>query len=168
MTRPREVDCDVFDMPYVCVEDARVERGVEESLSRFLAVLRQSNSSHGRVCLSFYARTVRKGWFSSKEEKAYWERWVIPLRVVQPAADPDQRQRQHEARRAALRDRLVFVVRSANEKKAHLPPVPKSSVASVYPFEISFSGGDSQDESWGFGSAVRRMLQQGPPQLLNK
>lgn len=34
-----------------------------------------------QVCLSFYAKTYKQSWFSTKEQKIYWEQWVLPVFV---------------------------------------------------------------------------------------
>lgn len=33
-------------------------------------------------CAAFYSTTSKKSWFSSANEKIYWERWIIPIRYT--------------------------------------------------------------------------------------
>ena len=36
---------------------------------------------HAQVCLGFHEKSVKKNFFGfgAKEEKIYWERWIIPI-----------------------------------------------------------------------------------------
>lgn len=168
---PRDAECtSMNNVAYAKINDPAIEDAVEGFIDRFLKSWHKSGSSKAQVCLGFYERSVKKSvWFGgSKEEKTFWERWLIPLSFVsdKPSAKTAHaREEEHAARAARLVENLLYLVRCVNEKKEHLPP-SKSASALPFHFELSFTTGDKSEESWGM-STLKRMLKQGPPMLLS-
>lgn len=180
MVRPREVDSEIFlETTYVQCGDALTEKKVEEKIDHFLAWVEKYPNKKSRVCLSFYeTRSKNMAWFS-KVERLYWEQWCIQLHVVPPAplqaknfsrsrdtgeTTTDERQRRHAALEAALREVITQVLLIVNEKKDHIPPVLQPDLVISFPFEISIPS--SSDSSFGM-DMFKRMLQTGPPTMLN-
>lgn len=181
LVRPHEVDSEIFlETTYVQCGDPMMEKKVEEKIDHFLASIEKHPSKKARVCLSFYeTRSKNVAWFS-KVERYYWEQWCIQLNVVTPAppqtkksfrsgdrigeATTEERQRRHAALEAALREVITQVLSIVNEKKDHIPPVNQPDLVVSFPFEISIPS--SGDSSFGM-DMFKRMLQSGPPTMLN-
>lgn len=79
-------------------------------------------------------------------------------------ATTEERQRRHAALEAALREVITQVLLIVNEKKDHIPPVSQPDLVVSFPFEISIPS--SGDSSFGM-DMFKRMLQSGPPTMLN-
>lgn len=120
-------------------------------------------SQSGTVCLSFYAKTYKRQWFSTKEEKVYWEQWVIPINIVNHSS---LRSHERETRTQELKDVvracLAYIVKMVNEKKDHIPPVISKAMV-CFPFDLTSSagGGEGDDTNWSLNNFAR-MLKQGP------
>ena len=93
--------------------------------------------------LSFYETTPSKSWFGPREERLYWERWIIPCAVsphsrhttadIGASASPaDSAQRRQEE---AFMLVMTAVVSLVNEKKEHLPSVKAGKEGLTYSFE---------------------------------
>ena len=122
------------------------------------------------MCLGFYEKKSEKKSFWSmgpKDEKVYWERWILPLTVCSAPSGKSQAERDAtaSARYARLLECLLYLVSSINEKRDHIP-VKNLPTPLYFSFELSFTFGDKADESWGL-STIKRMLKQGPPMLLS-
>uniref|UniRef100_A0A7I4F0Z5 Autophagy-related protein 101 n=1 Tax=Physcomitrium patens TaxID=3218 RepID=A0A7I4F0Z5_PHYPA len=156
LVRPREVECELFDITYVQCGDSHTEKKIEEKIDHFLTWVEKHPDKKSRVCLSFYeTRNKHVGWFS-KVERLYWEQWCIQLHVLRagphevkkqvydgaPSGNNgetvlDERQRRNATLEAALRDVIIEVLSIVNEKKDHIPPVQQPDVVVSFPFEIS-------------------------------
>jgi hypothetical protein len=54
-----------------------------------------------------------------------------------------------------------------DSSRDHIPPMKSHPAVSLpFSFEISFTTGEKQEESWGFNT-IKKMLKQGPPLLLS-
>ena len=153
------------------IDDALVESSVETGIDRFTSAWNKSGASRGVVFVGFHEKSVKKGFFGSKEEKIFWERWVIPLVLTSEKDRPrtsSDRERVALARHAALTSNLLYVVECVNAKKDHLPPMKHApAVPLAYSFEISHTTGEKADESWGISNTFKRLLEKGPPLLLS-
>lgn len=110
-----------------------------------------------QVCVGFYEKSVKKNFFfGMKEEKLFWERWIIPLALTSDKDRPKtqaDRDRATADRHDTLVDNLLFLVSCVNEKKEHIPPMKSGAgVALAFSFEISFTTGEKTDESWGLNT----------------
>jgi hypothetical protein len=160
-----------------------VDDSVERGIDRFTTAWNKSGSLRGNVCVGFYEKSTKKTFlFGTKEEKMFWERWIIPLALAdqksaggggssaaggKSANTQGERDRLARERQQRLVENLVYLVSCVNEKKDHIPPVKSSStVALAFSFELSHTTGEKTDESWGL-STIKRMLKQGPPMLLS-
>ncbi len=141
--RIRETESDLFDLSYVRCDSAAVEQRVDEYAEAFSSALQRADGARrAQICVAFVERRSRPGAFGlfKTEEKVTWERWHIPLAVVDPAAEAEpgggtvpaapgardegearrRRQRQLEVQ---LRERLEEIVTNASTRKDHIPPV---------------------------------------------
>lgn len=102
---------------------------------------------------------MKKNFFGQKEEKTYWERWIIPLTFTAEKDKPKSQSdhdRVSQERQSRLTDNLLYLVGCVNDKKDHIPPTKSSTqVALAFSFEITHSTGEKQDESWGDAFKVR-------------
>jgi hypothetical protein len=137
-----------------------------------------TTTCRGKLILSFFDKVTTKHWFSSKEEKKVWERWVIPISVSQQHASNSKVQSassdQLDAlRQQAVKKRLLYILQQVNEHKKHIPSTTNkknNSKLFCYPFDISFVVGNqrNREKSWSFGSAIKKLIKQGPPRLMKQ
>mmetsp|Transcript_16376 Transcript_16376/g.27042 ORF Transcript_16376/g.27042 Transcript_16376/m.27042 type:complete len:201 (+) Transcript_16376:139-741(+) len=162
VVRPREVDCELFDITYITCGDANIDGAIDEKLNVFCAVLERSPSSRGQMCLSFYEKRTKKAWFSKHEERLYWEQWLITIMVnrTPPPGGTHARSQRQQILEQELRDRIAFILARVNEKRDHVPPVVTPDLM-PFAYEISIP---SSSESWGL-DMFKRMLQTTPPML---
>jgi len=160
----KEVDCEVFEqISYVKVDDVAINKQIETDIETFCQTLEKEGK--GVLCLSFYAKSVKKGWLSKTEEKTTWERWLINLSLErQTNKNAIERDKRNASRQEQLRERLMYVVAMVNEKKDHIPPLNKG--VDVFPFMISHSGGDRDPHHDSWSASLTRILKQGPPLLM--
>ncbi|XP_038989282.1 autophagy-related protein 101-like isoform X1 [Phoenix dactylifera] len=183
LVRPKDVDCELFDITYVQCGDAELERKIDEKINLFIGWVEKHPNKKSQVCLSFYeVRNKQATWmFSNKTERLYWEQWYINLHVVNtkthgkshnskaPINPGDNALEESSSRRAslesALREVLFQIIKFVNEKKDHIPSVTNSEVIS-FPYEITTPS--SSDSSFGWHTDVlKRMLQTGHPSMLS-
>ncbi|XP_042962328.1 autophagy-related protein 101-like isoform X3 [Carya illinoinensis] len=125
LVRPKDVDLELFEITY--------------------------------ICLSFYEEKKNKqpSWFSNKIERIHWEQWYISLNVAQHtkahsskshhsklAFDPaesavEERSVRRAALEASLREVMFQIIKFANEKKDHVPPIPNREGIVSFPYEIT-------------------------------
>eukprot|EP00455_Lapot_gusevi_P006684 TRINITY_DN1285_c0_g7_i1.p1 TRINITY_DN1285_c0_g7~~TRINITY_DN1285_c0_g7_i1.p1 ORF type:complete len:216 (+),score=37.29 TRINITY_DN1285_c0_g7_i1:64-648(+) len=155
--RPKEMDCEVFEIFYVRCDDAQINKAIEENVELFYRHLLQNRK--GKLTLSFYKSVTKSTLIWSREEKIHWERWYIPMALAPESQTTAERNRLRASCDAAVRDRIMYILSMANEKKDHLPPVHGASAIS-YPFEMAFP---SSDDSWSlmsmFGNSSPILLQ---------
>ncbi|KAG8093299.1 hypothetical protein GUJ93_ZPchr0012g19063 [Zizania palustris] len=140
LVRPKDVDCDLFEITYVQCGLADLEKEVDEKINQFIAWVEKHPNRRSQVCLSFFdEKNKNPGWFTNKTERIYWEQWFINLHVISPKGLGKSRsskgttdlggQALEEARskRAALgsliQEVLFQIINFANEKKDHIPPI---------------------------------------------
>jgi len=168
---PKECECEapLFEsISYVKCDNAEIHDNVERSIERFCQNLEKNNQDRGKVCLSFFKTITKKNFFGiEKEDKVVWERWILAI-VISDIKDKNSadRVRRNHQRQQQIRERLMCIVKMVSIKLDHIPPVMKRKLPTpiVFPFEISSSAGEKNDESWGL--SIKRLLTEGPP-LLN-
>ena len=122
-----------------------------------------SSSSHpssvpATFTLSFYESSPSKSWFGPREDKLYWERWVLPCRVSpsKPNSSPSssstyltaQQRQQH-----SFMTVMAAIVAVVNEKRDHLPAVKGGMEGLTYSFECE-SGCSGGAAGAGLGGGV--------------
>ncbi|KAF6177056.1 hypothetical protein GIB67_015931 [Kingdonia uniflora] len=182
LVRPKDIDCELFEITYVQCGDVELEKKVEEKIDQFIGWVEKHPNKKSQACLSFYeVKNKQATWFSNKIERLYWEQWYINLNVAQqPKAlsgkshhskvivDPgetalEDRGVRRAALEASLREVLFQIIKFVNDKKDHIPPVPNLERV-TYPYEITIPS--SSDSSFGM-DMFKRMLQTGHPTMLN-
>ena len=131
------------------------------------------------MTLSFFEKRQKQAWFSTTEERMTWEQWCgrlahdlsrqrrlthrgrrLHLRLLRDAdagldeaAAEEARAARHAAAEAALRGAVLHILRTANERKEHIPPVVSGGVVS-FPFDIALP-----PEEGGYGvDALKRLV----------
>uniref|UniRef100_A0A7S0VCQ7 Autophagy-related protein 101 n=1 Tax=Polytomella parva TaxID=51329 RepID=A0A7S0VCQ7_9CHLO len=164
--RPRESDCELFDVTYVSCLDSELERQVEARISEICSVIGRigNNTDTLKVSLTFYEKMKRQqGWFGGNQErKLYWERWQLSLRFnandfKDPFSPPPSTYSLSHSLSSTpyppvevpslpshyieeqVEDILASIATHAMAKKDHLPPVGDCVSPLTFPFEISFS-----------------------------
>ncbi|KAI3426852.1 hypothetical protein D9Q98_006798 [Chlorella vulgaris] len=172
--KPVERDSELFEVTWVECGDAEAARRIEEKVTQFVSWAQRNPGTRGQVCLSFYEKRQRQSWFSTSEERLYWEQWVVEVAVVEPppaefeeqqafAASALRSQRRQRVQ-AAIEEGLTGIVRQVNDKRDHIPPVVSAS-AVTFPFDLQVAGDSASVFNLG---AVRRMLQSTtPPSVLH-
>ena len=115
------------------------------------------------LTLSFYESTPGKSWFGPREDKLYWERWVLPCRVspnkpnASPTHSPTHSQSQSHSQRQqqSFMSVMCAVVALVNEKRDHMPAVKGGMEGLTYSFECeSVCGGGASSAGLGSGSGA--------------
>ncbi|WOL01380.1 autophagy-related protein [Canna indica] len=181
LVRPRDVECEHFDITYVQCGDQQLEKKIEEKIDQFIGWVEKHPNRKSRVCLSFFEeKNKHASWFGNKTERRYWEQWYINLHVGNPKSHgkshsskapfntkenlSEESSSRHAALESSLREVMFQIIRFANEKKDHIPAVQNSDTIS-FPYEISIPS--SSDSSFGWHADVlKRMLQTGHPSML--
>lgn len=84
--RPLEVTCDHFQITYARCGVREVDQQVDgaiEGLKKVVEEMRGSSNRTVQLVLSFFEREEKKALFGlmSHEEKAHWEKWIIPVSI---------------------------------------------------------------------------------------
>lgn len=107
-----------------------------------------------QVYLSFYETRTKSFFFSTRDEKLFWERWCIPIQIKDRASSATgssrrwdlprefddinwtAREEQQIASDSLLRNRLIYIIQMVNEKQDHIPPIPADDKPSLFPVEV--------------------------------
>uniref|UniRef100_A0A0E0MLX0 Autophagy-related protein 101 n=1 Tax=Oryza punctata TaxID=4537 RepID=A0A0E0MLX0_ORYPU len=85
LVRPKDVDCDFFEITYVQCGLPELEKEVDEKINQFVAWVEKHPNRSSQVCLSFFdEKNKLPSWFGNKTERIYWEQWFINLHVISP------------------------------------------------------------------------------------
>ncbi|KAB8117358.1 hypothetical protein EE612_059247 [Oryza sativa] len=178
LVRPKDVDCDFFEITYVQCGLPELEKEVDEKINQFVAWVEKHPNRSSQVCLSFFdEKNKLPSWFGNKTERIYWEQWFINLHVISPKRHGKshsskaltniggQALEESSSRRAALESSihevLFQIINFANEKKDHIPPIPDR----IFNHEISIPS--SSESMFGWNTDVlRRVLNSGHPYSL--
>ncbi|ORX95334.1 DUF1649-domain-containing protein [Basidiobolus meristosporus CBS 931.73] len=147
--RPREVD--FMDLTYVAIEDAGIDKAVEEKIPAFLKTIDASRNQRGQLAVMFYEKRTRKAWFSKSEEEVCWEQWIITFTILRPNNERDRNQARMRTERQVA-DFLMDIVQIVNDRKDHIPPITNND-PNPFPFQITVP---SVNDTWG--SMFKRML----------
>jgi len=181
LVRPKDVDCDLFEITYVQCGLAELEKEVDEKINQFVAWAEKHPNRRSQVCLSFFdEKNKHPGWFSSKTERIYWEQWFINLHVISPkgqgksrgskaptnskgqALEETSSSSRHDALGLLIQEVLFQIINYANEKKDHIPPISDR----IFNHEILIPS--STDSVFGWNADVlRRALSSGHSYSLN-
>jgi hypothetical protein len=176
VVRPRDVDCEMFDLSYATCGDPAVDAAVEARLDALQAWLRRETraggETHARVTLSFH-ELQHVGPGTQRIEKrptACWEQWRVPLEVVvvdEAHAREEVREQLALELRDTLRGAIQHVLGLAGERKDHIPPVTTAS-AVCFPFAIGGSFAEEKDESrkGALGTLKKLLVDASPPSML--
>ena len=174
VVRPRDVDCEMFDLSYATCGDPAVDAAVEARLDALQAWLRRETraggETHARVTLSFHELQHVGGSLPRIEKRptACWEQWRVPLEVVvvDEAHDVLKEQLALELR-DTLRGAIQHVLGLAGERKDHIPPVTTAS-AVCFPFAIGGSFAEDKEESrnGALGTLKKMLVDASPPSML--
>ncbi|KAF0887932.1 hypothetical protein E2562_005644 [Oryza meyeriana var. granulata] len=141
LVRPKDVDCDFFEITYVQCGLPELEKEVDEKIDQFVVWVKKHPNRSTQVCLSFFDdKNKHPSWFGNKTERIYWEQWFINLHVISPKRHGKshsskaltniggQALEESSSRRAALESSihevLFQIINFANEKKDHIPAIP--------------------------------------------
>ncbi|KQJ86804.1 autophagy-related protein 101 isoform X1 [Brachypodium distachyon] len=140
LVRPKDVDCERFQITYVQCGLPDLEKEVDEKINQFIAWAEKHPNRRSQVCLSFFdEKNKHPGWFSNKTERIYWEQWFINLHVISPKGHgkqhsskaqtnitgeaSEQASSRHDALGSLIQEVLFQIINYANEKKDHIPPI---------------------------------------------
>uniref|UniRef100_A0A0E0BS79 Autophagy-related protein 101 n=1 Tax=Oryza glumipatula TaxID=40148 RepID=A0A0E0BS79_9ORYZ len=169
LVRPKDVDCDLFEITYVQCGLPDLEKEVDEKINQFIAWVEKHPNRRSQVCLSFFdEKNKNPSWFTSKTERIYWEQWFINLHVISPKGHGKSRSskastsirgkalEEASSKRAALglliQEVLFQIINFANEKKDHIPPISDR----IFNHEISIPS--SSDSVFGWNADVLRRV----------
>mmetsp|Transcript_6732 Transcript_6732/g.17204 ORF Transcript_6732/g.17204 Transcript_6732/m.17204 type:complete len:206 (-) Transcript_6732:376-993(-) len=158
---PRELALPAFPALRVaaCLDNA-LELTVEDAIAKFYKSLHLvgPDLERGELVLSFYETRKKAGFLgfgAQKEEKLYWERWIIPVIVSRGIAQTSAETE------SALRTGLLKILLLANDL-THLPRLRgEEDGAIIYKFDLSASPRDAQ--VGGEAAFLNKMVSKGPP-----
>ncbi|KAF3323987.1 Autophagy-related protein 101 [Carex littledalei] len=173
LVRPRDVDCELFELTYVQCGVPEVEKEIEEKINEFITKVSKHPNRRNQICLSFYEmKSKQSAWSSSKTERVYWERWFVNLQIINQRVNTKSKQTRvgldhgeftfeekklhRSALEASIRENLLRIIKFANEKMDHLPHIPPNVEGISYPYEIAILS--SAESSLDI---LKRMLQTG-------
>ncbi|CAG8572712.1 11366_t:CDS:2 [Paraglomus brasilianum] len=134
---------EVFDINLPAIDDAELERNVEEKVQEFVKHLESQGGQKGQIAVMFHEKRPKKNssWFTAKaEEEVCWERWAVTISVVY-RTEVDQRNIRKKVVET-LSNCLLEIIRYVNEKKDHIPPITKPD---AFPYQIVIP---SSNDSW--------------------
>ncbi|THU58737.1 hypothetical protein C4D60_Mb03t17570 [Musa balbisiana] len=153
LVRPKDVECELFDITYVQCEDHELEKKIDEKINQFIGWVEKHPNRKSQVCISFYeVKNKHATWFGNKIERFYWEQWYINLHIISPKPHGKSHNTKAHvvtgenafegsnsrcaALESSLREVLFQIIKFVNEKKDHIPPLQNSEIVS-FPYEIS-------------------------------
>ncbi|KAJ3698651.1 hypothetical protein LUZ61_002356 [Rhynchospora tenuis] len=148
LVRPKDVDCELFEITYVQCGDAELEKKIDEKIEQFVAWSEKHPNRKSQVCLSFYeVKSKQSSWFGSKVERQFWENWIVNVNVhpINPPKSSflntrekvlEETRTRMSALETSVREILFQIIKFANEKQEHIPPITNSEVVS-FPYEIT-------------------------------
>lgn len=179
VVRPVDVELPRLGLAYAECGDPGVSRRVEEKIGQFLQWAERHPGKVAQVSLAFFEKRYKQSWFSSQEERLFWERWNVNVRLAGAPAPGATGSASGggggggggswgggapaEAR-GSLGEVLDRVARVVNERKDHIPPVMNSEVV-TFPFDISVTGADGS--KFGLGQLKKFLVETAPPRMLN-
>ena len=173
VVRPRDVDCEMFDLSYATCGDPAVDAAVEARLDALQAWLRRETraggETHARVTLSFH-ELQHVGPGTQRIEKrptACWEQWRVPLEVVVDEAHAREELREQLA--LELRDSCAAPFSTCSVWRASARTTSPVTTASAvcFPFAIGGSFAEEKDESRkGALGTLKLLVDASPPSML--
>ncbi|KAF5451361.1 hypothetical protein F2P56_026474 [Juglans regia] len=183
LVRPKDIDLELFEITYVQCGDVELEKKIDEKIEQFISWVEKHPNKKSQICLSFYeVKNKQPSWWTNKIERLYWEQWYINLNVAQHTkahsskshhsklvVDPgesavEERSVRRAALEASLREVMFQIIKFANEKKDHVPPIPNREGIVSFPYEITIPS--SSDSAFGM-DMIKKMLQTGHPTMLS-
>eukprot|EP00656_Telonema_subtile_P046635 TRINITY_DN5312_c0_g1_i2.p1 TRINITY_DN5312_c0_g1~~TRINITY_DN5312_c0_g1_i2.p1 ORF type:complete len:201 (+),score=39.89 TRINITY_DN5312_c0_g1_i2:186-788(+) len=129
LARPRDVFLEKIGVTYMSCGSLEMERLVELKVNEFCEYLVRSKQQGGQMQVRFLEKK-ETGFLwkvlGSQDDKVCWEEWVIQLRLRDPAAaaaGEDQEFVNPLGR--DLAECIQTIVSAVNQKRDHIPPVPK-------------------------------------------
>ena len=177
VVRPRDVDCEMFDLSYATCGDEGVDAAVEARLDALQAWLhrktRERGETHARVTLSFHELNDETEKRPEKRPTSCWEQWRVPLEILVLDDEEHHSVKPREQLWLELRDTLrgaiQHVIGLAGERKDHIPPVTTAK-AVCFPFDIGGSFVDEKEEKNGggaLGTLKKLLVDASPPSMLS-
>uniref|UniRef100_A0A0D9XYW7 Autophagy-related protein 101 n=1 Tax=Leersia perrieri TaxID=77586 RepID=A0A0D9XYW7_9ORYZ len=109
LVRPKDVDCEFFEITYVQCGLPELEKEVDEKIDQFVAWVEKHPHRSSQVCLSFFdEKNKHPGWFGNKTERQALE----------------ESSSRRVALESSIHEVLFQIINFANEKKDHIPPIP--------------------------------------------
>jgi hypothetical protein len=141
---PKEEIIDTLDFEYVRCDDVTVHQYVEEQIKTFRTTLAEREDRRAQLVLSFFETRSKKAWFRKVEEKICFEQWVffIILKEDSPVETPEAREKLENE----LRERIMYIIQTVNEKQNHIPLKFQPTDLIPFPYEITIP---STSENWG-------------------
>ncbi|KAI8853194.1 hypothetical protein BC829DRAFT_22817 [Chytridium lagenaria] len=149
LTKPVEVDVDFLELTYVRVDDAEVEKIIDDRISTFIKSLDYSGGYgplQTSIAIMFLERRAKKYWFTKTEEEICWEHWTVNISISQSRTEKEQ----IEAKRSIeknLFECLMNITQKCNENKDHVPPIVNNDTY-PFPFQIVFNT-NADANTWG-------------------
>jgi len=156
--KPREVTMDFLEVHYVCCDDQKIEKQIEERVNLFFDSWQKKKFDPTRrmATISFDEKVYKTQLFgfSKTEERICWEQWNIEL-VLQ--SNIVSKEEQKKGLEKSVQDILKHIVQLVNKYKNHIPPLVNKDLT-PFPYEINFPSGEVAQ---GLLSTIGNMLKSG-------
>lgn len=155
-----EYDCEFFSLTFTRIDNAEISKEIDEKIDQFVGLLKKEAEAHSKsstsatekkivtqIHLDFFTVKQKAGFWGAKEERSAWEKWTFPLVVsfVQySAGDTAERLRAKATLEQALQKAVMYIIRSADSRKDHIPTTQLPPEKLCHPFDISFKSGSDK------------------------
>ncbi|CAL8097870.1 unnamed protein product [Calicophoron daubneyi] len=166
----RDVDCENFELAYVCVNSEKLISRVANAVNTFANNLRAEAVSAGgeaRGTINLEFAIHRKGTWGLGSEPSVWERWTVAVCIKH--IPPAERDHQRHPLEDQLRSDLLSILEQVNSPSSYMPSLGSSQAEtehivefsmpdiSPYRFNINYATNSNQLRL-GVGAAARRIL----------
>lgn len=170
---PRDIDSELFtDLTWVTCGDKEVDASVESNVATVQSWVDKNPGRQFQVRLGFFEKRQQQGWWFNKEQRLFWEQWIIPFSLQdslqEPAVESEiYRTKRKQALQQQIKSCLVQIITVVNEKRDHIPPVVSGN-ALTFPFEVTIEESTSESSSIFAADLIKRMLSSTqPPSVLH-
>eukprot|EP01104_Vermistella_antarctica_P009624 TRINITY_DN2489_c6_g1_i1.p1 TRINITY_DN2489_c6_g1~~TRINITY_DN2489_c6_g1_i1.p1 ORF type:complete len:207 (-),score=41.36 TRINITY_DN2489_c6_g1_i1:76-696(-) len=158
--KPREVLVEPLDLVYARVDSPGMESRIERQLADFEGkVLGDPSIQVAQVIMSWVEERETRNLFGMASKEAIrWEQWIFSFRLKDEGVSS-------ESVHTDLQKALIYILRTVNDHKSHIPPVQSKEVM-PFPFTMEWKfPGKSTESMFGLGKMLSAFRTGGGPVL---
>lgn len=182
---PQSIDSTFERISYLSIGDPALSTHVDHLIQTVVQTVSHnfngnpaSPPSTSYCIIGFFQRKVDRTWLGEREQRAYWERWVLPIVISRrDLIHPTINDADTDIGQSTLLTALHAILQTVLNKRDHLPPLESttSGISPPYPFDCSvviggtaesaFANANTSMTEWGLNT-LKKMIQNGPPMLM--